>query len=1372
MSISAWVKISSTQSGSYVGIVSKGAGDGKDEGYAFTYDITNNMLLFTPSNGSGTRLWANSTIAKNLEDDTWHNVAVSADRNGNAVFYVDGANVGSESISSLDGTDISDSSENLLIGSWVSSHILKGNIDEVKIYKYVRTASQIQQDYNSGKAGNSSAEGANVSVGESPKWMTDGLVGHWKMDEASGTVVADASGNGNTGTLTNAQETGTSDASGNSVTTMVDTDGSLSTTDDAYNGMILYFPNACGSIFAGSEKLITDYTGASKTFTFAALADIPNSCAYEIRHQTGGKFGNGTSYGGDNDYVSTSAYVFPTSGQYNEDKSISTWVKPGSLGSMFKNIFSQSNANDRLIIYLNRDLWIQNSSVSQVVCANVFQPNNWTNIQIVFKKQGSDLVTTFYANGSSCGSLQFAANIASGFNGTRFGGGTYPFDGTLDDVRVYNRALSPDEVSQLADWGPGPVGHWKMDENVSGNGQTIYDQSGNGNNGTTDDGANNTGMDCTKQGKYGGGCNFDGTDDYVGAGTSRSLDIVSSVTLNAWVKPDTLSQTSPVIIIKDGYGDFYRMRFYSGGNIRFNTYGTSDSELPSTSNLVAGVWNHVEMVYDGSTKKIYINGKLDASEPTTGLMSRRPDIGYADTATELRLGGWGTYFQGVVDDVRVYNYARTPKQVVEDMNAGHPVGGSPLGSQTAYWKFDEGHDTTAQDSSQNNKDLTLSASSAWTNSGKFGRAFDGADNRRVYDNADDNDLDFAATDDFALTGWVKSTDNPAATQYILHKQVTNEGYAVYMETDGDIVFGIGDTSSASFPEDTAGNAGRDFADGAWHYYSAVKTSNTRIDLYVDGNLIGSDTSLAANATLENSATLYIGDADAADGTNEFLGEIDEVKIYRAALTPEQIALDMNQGKELQLGGQTSATGATGQAAEYCVPGDATSCAPPVGEWKFDEKTGVTAYDTSDPSIGGGKNGTLGSDSTWKRGYHGSAVRFGGTGDDVVALPSSKPGLDFGTGSFSISTWLKAESLTNLGDIRPMEMAWCTAEPSYMLMNLNSNGRVYFQVADSTGTTAWGPNSADGVIDLNNWHHVYIVMNRSTNIGQIYVDGKPSGSPINLTLTGNVNCASTNVCASIGGYCWGFNFQGSMDEFRFWNYARTPAQIAWDYNRGKPVGWWKLDEGEGDKAYDSSGNGNVGTLTTMDPPNDWVTGKFGKALDFDGNDDWVDVNVGSKLQLGNNVSESAWVYPTENGNSAGADIGGKGYSASPPYGSYGLEFYNNNQFALGTGATDNSYDALKTLTTGYTLNRWYHVVGTYDGTTKKIYIDGVLNNSSNYSKNIAYNTTDFSIGAWANEPSGNNNWKGLIDDVRVYNYALTAEQVKQVMNEGSVVRFGD
>ncbi|MCF6177035.1 MAG: LamG domain-containing protein [Victivallaceae bacterium] len=142
MTIIARVKLSSTQ-GTHVGIVTKGAGATTDEGYAFLYNPSANDLRLYISNGSDTRIYLNSNSNLGLNDNQWHTVAVSLTRNGDAVFYVDGVNAGSESASSLDGTDISNSSRDLLVGSWINSWHLNGNVDNVRIYKKALTVQEI-----------------------------------------------------------------------------------------------------------------------------------------------------------------------------------------------------------------------------------------------------------------------------------------------------------------------------------------------------------------------------------------------------------------------------------------------------------------------------------------------------------------------------------------------------------------------------------------------------------------------------------------------------------------------------------------------------------------------------------------------------------------------------------------------------------------------------------------------------------------------------------------------------------------------------------------------------------------------------------------------------------------------------------------------------------------------------------------------------------------------------------------------------------------------------------------------------------------------------------------------------------------------------
>jgi hypothetical protein len=142
MTIIARIKLTATQN-TYVGIVTKGAGATTDEGYALLYNPSANDLRLYISNGNDTRIYLNSNSNLGLNDNQWHTIAVSLTRSGNAVFYVDSINVGSESASTLNGTDISNSSRDLLVGSWVGSWHLTGNVDNVRICKKAFTAQEI-----------------------------------------------------------------------------------------------------------------------------------------------------------------------------------------------------------------------------------------------------------------------------------------------------------------------------------------------------------------------------------------------------------------------------------------------------------------------------------------------------------------------------------------------------------------------------------------------------------------------------------------------------------------------------------------------------------------------------------------------------------------------------------------------------------------------------------------------------------------------------------------------------------------------------------------------------------------------------------------------------------------------------------------------------------------------------------------------------------------------------------------------------------------------------------------------------------------------------------------------------------------------------
>ncbi len=202
-----------------------------------------------------------------------------------------------------------------------------------------------------------------------------------------------------------------------------------------------------------------------------------------------------------------------------------------------------------------------------------------------------------------------------------------------------------------------------------------------------------------------------------------------------------------------------------------------------------------------------------------------------------------------------------------------------------------------------------------------------------------------------------------------------------------------------------------------------------------------------------------------------------------------------------------------------------------------------------------------------------------------------------------------------------------------------------------------------------------------------------------------------------------------------------------------VGHWQLDEAAGTTAYDATGNGNNGTLING-TSHATSTCEIGYCLSFNGTTNYVDVaETTSSLDVTNALTFAAWIYPTSV--SSYAPILAK---IPPAYGS-GYEFANssgNLRTTLRTsgGNCDFSQGAL-------TANAWQFVVATYDGTVTRHYINGALSATSpTCTLGAAANNNDLYLGGRASDAS---RFAGLIDDVRIYNRALSADEVHNLYN---------
>lgn len=198
---------------------------------------------------------------------------------------------------------------------------------------------------------------------------------------------------------------------------------------------------------------------------------------------------------------------------------------------------------------------------------------------------------------------------------------------------------------------------------------------------------------------------FDGTNDYLGIGSNSKLEFTSSFSLSAWVKPD-LNKTQYVIDTSSngGTGNGYMIRCESNGTVKFWSYNAGSS-LTTTATVSTSSWNHLVAVKDGSALRVYIN----AGTPAT-----RTDSNFnTSNTTNLRIGSsslFGGYFNGLIDEVSMYDYALTGSNVSTIYNSGSPDDLTNL-TPTAHWRMgdnDGGTGSTVTDvSSSGGADATI-----------------------------------------------------------------------------------------------------------------------------------------------------------------------------------------------------------------------------------------------------------------------------------------------------------------------------------------------------------------------------------------------------------------------------------------------------------------------------------------------------------------------------------------------------------------------------------------------------------------------------------------------------------------------------------------
>jgi len=205
-----------------------------------------------------------------------------------------------------------------------------------------------------------------------------------------------------------------------------------------------------------------------------------------------------------------------------------------------------------------------------------------------------------------------------------------------------------------------------------------------------------------------------------------------------------------------------------------------------------------------------------------------------------------------------------------------------------------------------------------------------------------------------------------------------------------------------------------------------------------------------------------------------------------------------------------------------------------------------------------------------------------------------------------------------------------------------------------------------------------------------------------------------------------------------------------------VAYWTLDEGTGNAVYDTSGNDNNGTINGAT----WGVGKYGTALQFNGQDNYVEIPTSDSLEIDDNVTIAAWINWIDAGD-AWICIMANGQQ-NGPWENYGLFINRDSRFLYFTLSLDGEHVPQQTPNNITVPNEWVHVCGTWDGSTARIYVNGQMELEIAKAGTLTSPGLPLRIG---HRNGSTHYFNGTIDEVRIYDHALEGAEILAAMEGG-------
>jgi fibronectin type 3 domain-containing protein len=874
-------------------------------------------------------------------------------------------------------------------------------------------------------------------------------------------------------------------------------------------------------------------------------------------------------------------------------------------------------------------------------------------------------------------------------------------------------------------------------------------------------------------GKFGNALVFNGTNAQVTVPDAPSLRLTTGMTLEAWVNP-TSAPTGWRAIIDKNVDGYYLTASSDNGNrpAAGGTWTTGNQNIFGTSVMPVNTWTHVAMTFDGATVRLFINGTQVASQAQTAPLA-------ATTAT-LQIGGDSypnEYFAGLIDEVRIYNRALSVAEIQSDMAT--PVSGvTPPPPVTDTIAPSAPGTLTALASGSTQVNLAWGAASdnvgvagyrvercagpgctsfvqiatptitsfgdtglaAGTSYGYRVRAADGAGNLGGYSNvasAATSTLDTspptapaslsatAANSTQINLSWAAATDNVAVTGYRVER-CQGSGCTTFTQIftlSGTTFNNTGLTTSTSYSYrvravDAVGNLGS---------YSSVATATTLA--VSDGTAPTAPSGLSATAA----GATRIDLAWTASTDNVGVANYQVLRCVGATCTgfaqigTSTVTSFSNSGlnpsttyryrvRAVDAAGNVSGNSNTVNATTPAAPDTTAPSAP----------TGLGAVPSSPTQVN--LSWVAATDNVGVVGY--GLERCTGASCSDFAQITAPTGTSFSDTSLTAST-----------------------SYSYRVRAVDAAGnRGAYSLVASVTTPApdlTAPTAPTGLT--------------ATAVSASQVNLSWSASTDNVAVTGYIlerclgaGCTAWVQIATPTGTTYSDNGLSATTTYRYWVRAIDAAgnRSAWSSivtvttltpDTSGLVAAYGFDEGTGTTVRDASPQNNNGVAIGAT----WTTGKFGNALMFNGTNAQVTIADVPSLRLTTAMTLEAWVYPTTapTGWRAIIDKNVDGYYLT-------ASSDNGNRPAAGGTWTNGNINVFGP--SALPVNAWTHLATTFDGSTVRLFLNGVQVASQAQSAALAATTATLQIGG---DAYPGEYFAGLIDEVRIYNRALSAAEIQ-------------